>query len=123
MLSEGIFTERKFSSSFAFSQCQFTAQFVKAEVVLFVICLMDRKGEPLTLEQQFELRLYTDHLLKPVSQNFPNHWFLIIWRLTSCQFPKGRSRITSSQKMYRGKNPAKCWRHFFAYFMYRNKSM
>ena len=51
---------------------------------------MDRKGEPQTLEQQSELRLYTDYPLKPVSQNFPNLWFLIIWKLTSCQFPKAK---------------------------------
>ena len=50
-----------------------------------VLCLMDRKGEPRTLEQQSELRLYIDHPLKPVSQIFPNP---IIWRLTSCPFPK-----------------------------------
>ena len=54
----------------------------------WVLCLMDRKGEPRTLEQQSELRLYTDYPLKPVSQIFPNLWFLIIWILPSCQFPK-----------------------------------
>ena len=53
-----------------------------------ILCLMDRKGEPRTVEQQSELRPYTDHLLKQVSQIFSNLWFLIIWRLTSCQFPK-----------------------------------
>ena len=34
MLFEGIFTGRKLSNNVAFLQCQFTAQFVKAEVVL-----------------------------------------------------------------------------------------
>ena len=34
MLFEGIFAGRKLSNSDAFSQCQFTAQLVKAEVVL-----------------------------------------------------------------------------------------
>ena len=53
-----------------------------------VLCLMDRKGEPRTVEQQCEIRPYTDHPLQPVSQIFPNLWVLIIWRLTSCQFPK-----------------------------------
>ena len=44
--------------------------------------LMDRKGESQTLEQQSELRPYTDHPVNPVSQNFPNLSFLIMWRLT-----------------------------------------
>ena len=51
-----------------------------------VLCLMDCKGEPRTVEQQSELRPYTGHPLKQVSQIFSNLWFLIIWRLTSCQF-------------------------------------
>ena len=37
MFFEGIFTGRKLSSSLAFSQCQFTAQLVKAEVVLTLL--------------------------------------------------------------------------------------
>ena len=85
---------------------------------------MDRKGEPQTLKQQSELRLYTDHPLKPFSQNFPNLWFLIIWRLSSDQFPKSTKwNHIKSNNVYGGKNLAKCWRCLFAYFMHRNNSI
>ena len=97
MLFECIFTGRKLSTSVAFSKCQFAVQLVNK---WYLHSLFDesRKGEPRTLQQQFELRLYTDHPLTPVSQIFPNLWFLIIWRLTSCQFPKRTKWIPIQSK-------------------------
>ena len=85
-----------------------------------VLCLMDRNGEPRTLKlQQSELRLYTDHPLKLVSQIFPNLWFLIIWTLTSCQFPRRTKWNYIRSKNVQREESCK----IFAYFMCKNKSM